>query len=148
MNITEKTIEELEIDDGELLILKNRLSIEKQALQGQLAELNGKCSKRLPNAEFHRIKSAKGQIAKQLSEKEMEIGEVNAKRAELWTVLSVRKRQAGKFKPEDVRRLAGIRDHWHSYSMDPANHQKSREIAWKISQELREFLKPYFSKTT
>lgn len=144
LSIVEKAICELEIDDGELLSMKQRLSAEKQALQGSLAELNAKCATRLPNKEYQRIQSARGQIVKQLADKETEIGALNRQRAELNTVMQVRKRQAGKFVPSDVKALVEIRDRWHSFSMDSDNHQKAREVAWKISQELREFLKPHF----
>lgn len=144
LSIIEKSICELEIDDGELLTMKQRLSAEKQALQGQLGELNAKCATRMPQREYQRIQSARGQIVKQLAEKETEIGALNRQRAELQTVMQVRKRQAGKFVPSDVRLLVKIRDKWHAYSMDSNHHQKAREVAWKISQELREFLKPHF----
>jgi chromosome segregation ATPase len=143
----DKSIEELEVDMGELSALKDKLSIEKQALQGQLAELNAKCAVRLPQQEFQRIQSARGQVVKQLAAKEGEIGEVNQRRAEIQTVLQVRKRQAHLFVPSDVRKLVEIRDKWHAFSMDSKNHQKAREVAWKVSQELREFLKPHFAPT-
>lgn len=145
LSIVEKAICELEIDDGELLTMKQKLSAEKQALQGQLGELNAKCATRLPNKEYQRIQSARGQIVNQLAEKEIEICELNRQRAELQTVMQVRKRQAGKFVPSDVKLLTEIRDKWHAFSMDSDNHQKAREVAWKISQELREFLKPHFA---
>ena len=143
--IIEKSIEELELDNGELLILKQRLLAEKQALQGQLSELNAKCSMRLPSSEYHKIQSARGQVVKQLTGKESEIGALNAQRAELQAVMDVRKRQAKKFAPSDVRQLVEIRDRWHAFSMNPDNNKNARDVAWKISQELRAFLKPHFN---
>lgn len=144
LSIVGKAICELEIDDCELLMMKQNLSAEKQALQGQVGELNAKCATRIPNNEYQRIQSQRGQVVKQIADKETEIGEINRRRAELNTVLQVRKRQAGKFVPSDVKQLVKIRDRWHAFSMDSDNHQKAREVAWKISQEIREFLKPHF----
>lgn len=144
LSIVNKSIEELEVDDGELRTMRQRLSAEKQALQGQLGELNARCATRLPTKEYQKIQSARGQIVKQLAEKESELGAINSQRAEVLTVLEVRKRQAGKFVPSDVKKLVEIRDRWHAFSMDSDNHQKAREVAWKISQELRELLKPHF----
>lgn len=147
LSILKKSICELEVDDGEMLAIRRKLSAEKQALQGMLGELNAKCATRLPQKEYQKIQSQRGQIVKQLAEKENEIGELNAKRAELQTVLEVRKRQAGRFQPSDVKRLVEIRDRWHAFSMDKLNPRSARETAWKMSQELREFLKPYFDRT-
>jgi len=144
LSIVNKSIEELEVDDGELRIIRQRLSAEKQALQGQLGELNARCATRLPNKEYQKIQNARGQIVKQLAEKESELGALNSQRHEILTVLEVRKRQAGKFVPSDVKLLVEIRDRWHAFSMDSDNHQKAREVAWKVSQELLEFLKPHF----
>jgi len=146
LSIVEKTICELEIDDGELLVMKRKLTAEKQALQGDLGTLNAKCATRLPQKEYQKIQNQRGDIVKMLANKEAEIGELNAKRAELQTVMQVRKRQAGKFVPSDVRLLVAIRDKWHDFSMDKNNPKSARETAWKISQELREFLKPHFNQ--
>lgn len=143
-SLTEKTIEELEIDCAECATLRQRLSAEKQALQGQLAEINAACIQRLPNKEFQRIRSKRFPIVRQLADKEVEIAEANRIQAEIHAVKEVRKRQAGRIVPSDIRSLVGMRDRWHEFSMDPKNHQKSREVAWKVSQELREFLKPHF----
>lgn len=144
LSIVAKSISELEIDDGELLIMKQRLTAEKQALQGQIGELNAKCATRIPNNEYQRIQSQRGQIVKQIADKETEIGELNRQRTELQTVLQVRKRQAGQFAPSDTKVLVAMRDRWHAFSMDSDNHQKAREVAWKVSQELRELLKTRF----
>jgi hypothetical protein len=148
MSLTEKSIPELEIDDAELRIMKQRLSAEKQALQGQLGELNSKCATRIPTKDFQKIQSARGQLVKQLAAKESEIGALNAERHEVLTVLEFRKHAANKFPPSDVKKLVEMRDRWHSFSMDSKNHQRAREIAWKTSQELRDFLKPYFNEST
>lgn len=146
MSMADKSICELEVDDGELRAMKQRLSAEKHALQGQLAELNSKCATRLPTRDFQRIQSQRGDVVKQLADKEIEIGALNTQRHEVLTVLEVRKRQAGHFAPTDVKKIVEIRDRWHDFSMDSENHQKAREVAWKFSQELREFLKPHFQK--
>lgn len=141
-----KSISDLDIDDGELRVLKQRLSAEKHALQGELAQINSLCVPRLPQKEYQRLQSQRGKVVKQLQEKEIEISEVNSKRHELLTVLEIRKRQAQLFVPSDVRKLVDIRDKWHGFSMDNSNPKSARETAWKISQELREFLKPHFNQ--
>ncbi len=146
LSIVNKSIAELEIDDGELRVMKQRLSAEKHALQGELAQINSQCVSRLPQKEYQRLQSRRGQIVKQLQEKEVEIGDLNSSRHEILTVLEVRKRQAQLFVPSDVRKLVEIRDRWHGFSMDKNNPKSARETAWKISQELREFLKPHFNQ--
>lgn len=143
--LIEKSIEELEVDDGELRVQKQRLGAEKQALQAEAAALNAKCSTRLANADYHRVQRQRSDVVKQITAIEADISGVNARRYEVLTVLEVRKRQAGQFAPTDVKRLTEMRDQWHAASMDPSNHQKVRETYWKCSQELREFLKPYFA---
>lgn len=143
--LTELSLQELMIEDGELQILKQRLGMEKQGLQSQLVDLNSRCATRLPQKEYQRLQSQRGQIVKQLNEKEQEIGEVNARRAELNTIISVRKKEG--MRPSDIKQLVCLRDKWHGFSMDGGNHQKAREAAWKFSQELREILKHYFDST-
>jgi hypothetical protein len=138
-----KSVPELEIDDGEYRIARHRLSAEKQALQGQLSEINAKCSMRLKFSEYHKLQKARSELVKQLAEKEIEIGELNSRRAELSTVIEVRKHQ--EMGRHDIRQLVHIRDTWHAFSMDKANHQKAREAAWKFSQELGDVLKRFFS---
>ncbi len=143
-SIVEKSIAELEIDDGELRTMRERLVAEKTALQSELAELNSKCATRIDNYKYQTIQNRRAQVVKQVNDKEAELAELNARRTELNTVMQVRKRQAHRFVPSDVRQIVAIRDKWHAFSMDASNHQKAREIAWKVSQELREFLKPHF----
>jgi chromosome segregation ATPase len=143
--LVKKSIIELQIDDGELMALRRKLTAEKQAIQGQLGEINTKLKTTLPNDIFHKLNNRRGQLVKMLSEKESEVGELNAKRAELQTVLEVRKREAGHFQPHDVAKLVAIRDKWHDFSMDKKNPKSARETAWKISQEIRELLKPTFA---
>ncbi len=147
LSVVEKSLVELEIDDAELRDQKHKVSQEKQALQGTLAELNAKCAVRLPGNEFLRIQRHRGQLVRQLADKEGELGAINRQRSELQTVMQVRRRQAGEFLPKDVRLLVAIRDRWHGFSMDSKNHQKARETAWKFSQELRDFLKPHFQES-
>ena len=144
--LCEQTIEELEIADGEVLIQRTRLINEKAALSSRLAELKAACTIRLQSKDYHRLQKERAQVIKQLTEKEAELSLLKEQRVEINTVLQVRKRQAGLFVPKDMRKLVEIRDRWHDYSMDSKNHQKAREVAWKISQELREVLKAQFQK--
>lgn len=146
-NTAEKSLEELQIDDGELLMQKHKLSQEKQAIQGELAGINARTKHKLPNKEFFKLKALRSNLAVQLSEKEREIGAINHARAELNTIINVRKRQAGMFPPYQVRQLVEMRDKYHEMSMDPKKHKEARNTAWNISQELRAFLKPFFTYT-
>lgn len=144
--LVEKSIAELELDDGELRVEKQRLSAMKQSLQGEAARLNAKCATRIATAEYHKIQRERSEVVRQITGIEADISGVNARRTEVLAVLEVRKRQSGMFAPTDVRRLVEMRDRWHAASMDTETHQKAREMAWKNSQELRDFLKPYFSE--
>lgn len=143
--LTQKSIEELEIDDGELRALRQRLVMEKTALQSQLNEINTQCRVRLPTAKFQQLQSRRGQIARQLMDKEREISDVNARRHELLTVKEVRKEQSSHLKVADIKKLIAIRDEWHDFSMDNKNDPVKRRMAWHFSQQLKEFLKPYFA---
>ena len=142
LSIVEKSIPELEIDDGEYRAMKQKLSAEKHALQGQIAEINARCVTHLPQKEYQKLQNQRSQMVKQLQEKEVEIGELNARRTEVNTVLNVRKSQS--MNRWDIRQLVEIRDRWHGFSMDKNNHKQARETAWKISQEIGDVLKRYF----
>lgn len=135
---------ELELADGEFRMMRQRLTAEKTALQSQLVEINARGKVHLPQHEYQKLQRARADVIKLLMEKESEIGAINDRRVELNTIKEVRKRQAGELAPERVRKLVEMRDRWHGFSMDPINHQKAREVAWKFSQELRDFLKPVF----
>jgi hypothetical protein len=127
-NLVDLSIEELEVVNGELLSHKQRLSAEKQALQGQLGVLKAKCTIRLSPLEYHKVQTERGQVVNQLSEKEVEIGNLNIQLREVMTVLEVRKRQSGKIPPKEVKELVGIRDRWHDFSMDPPTIK--RHVRW------------------
>lgn len=142
--LTAKTIEELEIEDGELLLLKEKLTTEKRCLQAEIVGINNKCTRTLPREEFNRLTRLKGDIVRQLITKDNEIAEVNTRRIALNTFKQVRKQQAGWFPSPAIRQLVEMRDRLHAISMDKKRHQKAREIAWEISQELKELLKPHF----
>jgi uncharacterized protein YdaU (DUF1376 family) len=144
LSIVKKTINELEIDAAEYCMMRKRLTAEKAALQSQLAEIKAACTTRLPQQKYHSLQKQRAQLVRQLMEKEQEIATLNETRVELNAVTQVRKRQAGMFSVGETRELVEIRDKWHGFSMDAANHQKAREVAWKISQELREVLKRHF----
>lgn len=142
--IISKTVAELEIDDGELRMAKQKLSQEKHSLQGMIAEINSKCTTRLSQNDYHKIQKLRASIVNQLQQKEGEIADINSRRHELLTVLEVRKQQSNKFQPDDIRLLVSIRDKWHDFSMESKNPKAARDVAWKISQEIRAFLLPYF----
>jgi len=141
--LAEKSVAELEIDDGEFRVLKQRLIAEKQALQADLSAIKERCLVRLPLAEYQKLQRQRSRLVQQLMAKERELSELNAKRAELETVKQFRKESS--ITVSKMRELVGIRDHWHGFSMDEKNAPMARRLAWKFSQQLREFLKPYFS---
>lgn len=136
------TAPELAIDAAELDIERQRVCAEKHACQAQLAELNAKCAVHLPGSEFKKIQQQRSEIIKLLSEKERELAELNSRRAEIRATLEVKKNLVT---PPFVKQIVAIRDQWHAFSMDAKNHQKAREAAWKVSQELRELLRAYFA---
>lgn len=141
---TQKTIPELEIDAAELDVLRAQLCMEKQGLQGQLAEINATLkSAVLPTKEYHRLMSIRGGVVKQLTELDQRIAAVKVRRMEVLVVRDVRKHEV--VGVGDIKRLVELRDRWHDFSMDKANPQRAREVAWKFSQELREILKRYFN---
>jgi hypothetical protein len=143
--LIEKTVAELILDQNELAAIRHRYAQEKMALQGQLisvnAEIKTKC-KQTQKAEFHRLNKHRSNILRSLSEKENDITLINQHRAEVQAVIDVRKQQ--QFGIKQIKELIAVRDRWHEFSMEKANHQKAREVAFKVSQELRELLKPYF----
>lgn len=143
--LTEQSIEELDISVGEVRTLRQRVSAEKQALQGMIGQINARCAVRLPQKEYQQLQRERATVVGQIAEKESELGALNAQMSEIQTVLEVRKRQAKQIQPREVSALVELRDRWHDYSMDAKNHQKAREVAWKVSQELRALLKPIFA---
>lgn len=140
--LVEQTLPELLLGEGEYRAVRQRLVQEKLAIQQHLSEVNGKLSVKLPHAEFQKLNNQRRVLIQSLLDKEKEISAFNAERAEIETVMEVRKRQ--QFGITQIKALVTIRDNWHEFSMDPANHQKAREVAFKVSQELRALLKPYF----
>jgi hypothetical protein len=142
VSLVSQSIPELQVDAGELQIVRHRLVAEKRALEAQLAEVNAKCERRLPQQEYQKLRQQRAQIIRQMTEKEAEIADLNSRRAEVNTVLNVRTQKA--FTVPEIRQLVEIRDRWHGFSMDAGNHQKAREAAWQFSQELRALLKTHF----
>lgn len=138
-----KTLQELELDRGELVVTRTRLCAEKTALQSQVAELNSKCATRLNQSLFASIQRRRSELVSRVNEKEQEIQEINAQ-IQITQSAADAKRHTVEVKRFEVRQLVHLRDQWHEFSMDPKNHQKAREAAWKFSQELREILKRHF----
>lgn len=145
MTHTTETLQELELDRGELSVLRARICAEKTALQSELAELNSKCARRLEQSVFASIQRRRSEIVASVNEKENEIQSVNAQIQVAQQAVNV-KRKSVELERFEVRQLVEIRDRWHGFSMDPSNHQKARECAWKFSQELRDVLKRHFEK--
>jgi capsule polysaccharide export protein KpsE/RkpR len=137
-----KSLAELEIDDAELQVTRHRFASELQSLIGQLVEINAKLKITLPVNEFRKLNSQRGQVVKQITEKNQEVAIVKAEAAAVRAAMEVQKRKA--LNLHDVRELVEIRDRWHEFSMDKGNHQKAREAAFKFSQELKIILKRYF----
>lgn len=146
-SITQKSVIELELDDGELLTLRERLVTEKAALQSQLTGFKAQLAGRLPNVKYQGLMRQRAAVVQQLMEKEREIGELNEQRKVLGSVKEFRKSQESTLKVADIRSLVALRDGWHEFSMDDAHAPVERRLAFKFSQELRAFLKPYFAKT-
>lgn len=140
--LAEQSLPELMLGEGEYRAMRQRLVQEKLAIQQQLTEVNRKLTLKWPFAELQKLKHQRQSIIASLQAKEMEISEFNQERAEIETVMEIRKRQ--QFGIQQITALVALRDSWHEYSMDTANHQKAREVAFKVSQELRALLKPYF----
>lgn len=136
-------IKERILDEAELLASKDRLVAEKFGLQTQLAEINAECAVRLPNAKFYRLQQRRQALVREMSEKEKELAGIRANLRVAQASTEITKRHA--FGGSHVRQLVQLRDKWHEFSMDSENGQKSREAAWKFSQELRSILKSYFS---
>lgn len=146
--LIEKTVAELLLDQNELAAIRHRYAQEKMALQGQLIGVNAALKtkdKLREKAEFHRLNRHRTNILNSLSAKENEITLINQRRAEVQAVIDVRKQQ--QFGIKQIKELIAVRDRWHEFSMEKANHQKAREVAFKVSQELRDLLKPYFEGT-
>lgn len=146
--LLEKTVAELLLDQNELGAIRHRYAQEKMALQGQLIEVNAALKtkdKLRDKAGFHRLNQHRTNILKSLSEKENDITLINQRRTEIQAVIDVRKQQ--QFGIKQIRELIDVRDRWHEFSMEKSNHQKAREVAFKVSQELRTLLKPYFEGT-
>lgn len=120
-SLVAKSLPELTIDDAEFRIMRQRMTAEKKALEAQLAEINARCSTHLPQKEYHKQQSQRGQLS---------------------TVISVRTQRA--FTVPQIRQLVEMRDRWHDFSMDAKRHQKERETWWHCSQELRDILKRHF----
>lgn len=133
---------DLELTRSELQQVRQSYVAEKLALVEKLGAINARCKTRLPNDEFHRLQSKRGQLVKEMARVEKKLAEMNAGAVSIQATIDIRKRTA--LAVSDVRHLVAIRDRWHDYSMDKANHQKAREVAWKVSQELKAFLKHYF----
>ena len=139
-------MEELMIDEGEAWALRQKLVADKMALQTQLGELNAKCSVILPKPEYHKIQSQRAVIVKQLGEKERELAELKIRRVALNVKKDIERVNKG-MPVSRVRDLVELRDRWHGFSMEPKNHQKAREAAWKFSQELGQILKLHFDRS-
>ena len=133
----------LVMDRAELKQVRQSYVSEKLAIVEKLGAINARCKGRLPNAEFHRLQSQRGQLVKDMARVEAKLAEINAGSAAINATIDVRTQPA--LNHSDIKKLVEIRDRWHDYSMNKLNHQKAREVAWKLSQELKDFLRPYFT---
>lgn len=138
----DKSQAELEIDRGELTIAVKRACMEKTALQGQLSEINAALKVTLPMAEYQKLNSKRGNVIRQISDKEAEVFELKAKAVEIHAAIEITKQQ--RMSHWNVRQIVIIRDKWHAFSMDSAQHYKAREAAWAFSQELKGALAEHF----
>ena len=142
-----KSLEELRIEKGQMDINRQRVANEKKSVAAQLTELNAEIGgKKHPHDVFHRLQKRRSELVRMLNEKESELAEVNSQISGLNTFIDVRTQQSKESKL-NVRKLIEMRDRWHEHSMNPTRDQKTREVFWKCSQEIREFLKPYFASS-
>lgn len=135
-----KTLPELLIDQGEFLLEKRRLVAEKMALTIELQELNIRLQRTMPLPEYTKVKSLRSRIVLQIQHKDSELNKTKERQNELAAIIGVRKLQ-NKEGEQNWGLLRQIRDKWHSFSMDDKNHQKAREVAWKVSQEITVLIK-------
>lgn len=140
--LVDMTVAELGIYDGELRVMRDRLIQEKTAIQAQLADLNLAMKETLPKPVLHSKNQQRRDLVALLMTNEQAVSGINARRAELQTVLEFKK--ASSFGHRQIRELIGIRDRWHEVSMDANTAPAVRRAAFKFSQELRVVLKPYF----
>lgn len=140
-----QTVAELELDLADLRIARQKLVQEKGAIEAMLAEVNVSLKARLPHDVYVKKSRQRSDIIRQIADKLGEIMAINQRLTELQARRDFRKQQDGTLGPEDVRLLVGIRDRWHEFSMDPAQHAKARQAAFQFSQELRAVLKKHFA---
>lgn len=146
-SLVEKSLAELEIDDGEGRVVRDHLCQEKVALQSQLADIKGQLATRLPKDKYAALMRSRAMVVRQLMEKEREISGMNASLKAIFTVKDFKKSQSAKSKLlsiSDIRSPVSIRDEWHEFSFNEANTVSARRAAHKFSQQLRAFLKPHF----
>lgn len=140
-----KSIEELQIEQAELSAERQRLAGIKVGYQAQLAELNAKCSTWLQPGLFRKLQFQRQDLIGCVQAIEQSLGLVKQRIRELHVTVEVRKRKdiTG---VTAVRRLVAMRDRWHAFSMDSEKHQKAREVAWDVSQEIAGLLKEHFAQ--
>lgn len=146
--LTKKTVAELEIDRGELLIARQRIVAELGALESQLAEFAARCATKLPAPQYHKIQQQRAEVVRLKNEKVAELGSLKSAVQEIQTVIEVRKAQAGGLTSGEVKQLVAIRDEMHEFSMDASNAKSARDAAWKFCQQLRTVLKIHFDRTS
>lgn len=142
--VAQKTIAEIEIDIAELHLARHRLIEEKAGLQAQLSEIKAIVAVLMPKPEFAKVMRRRADIISRMSLKDREISAMKSQITAMEATKSVRKSQEKEFSNGSVTEVRLIRDKWHDFSMDSTNHQKAREVAWKMSQEINVVLKKYF----
>ena len=141
--LIEKTPSELVIEQAEVAAQIKFLAGKQKEIQFQLSEVNNLMKgKKLPHEQYHKLMAHRKNLCGSRARIEKDFTELRQKSSAVHAVMEVKKRDA--IDPKTMHRIVGIRDSWHEFSMDKANHQKAREVAFKVSQELRELLKPYF----
>lgn len=140
------SIAELELESGELAQERQRIVAEKMALQSQIADLNLRCATTLPQHEFVKVQRERTRLVKEVNARESLLSELKAGRTVLGSVINAKRKES--FGPSEIHTLVEIRDRWHGFSMDSVNHQKAREVAWKVSQEIAKLLKSHFTPSS
>lgn len=143
--LIEKTPSELVVEQAEVAAQIKFLAGKQKEIQSQLSVVNNLMKgKKLPHEQYHKLMAHRKNLCGTLARIEKDFAELRQKSSAVHAVMEVKKRAA--IDPKTMHQIVGIRDKWHEFSMDKANHQKARETAFQISQELRELVRPCFSK--
>jgi chromosome segregation ATPase len=134
---------EAKIDQCDFKAEKQRLVAIKLSLSSRLAEINSACKVRLPQNQYATLQRERGELSSSVAKIESEISQINQRLAEANAVLSITT-DWKQVQSKMVREIVTIRDKCHETSFDENEPASVRRFAFKVSQELRAAMKPYF----